>query len=99
MSGEFLLKALALISGLTTLTVEAIKKLLNDKQVRYSSNLLAAIVAVILTLCVSVAYILYFAVPLSVQVIISVIALIYLSFLCATIGFDKIKQLIEQMGK
>ena len=99
MSGEFLLKALALISGLTTLTVEAIKKLLNDKQVQYSSNLLAAIVAVILTLCVSVAYILYFAVPLSVQVIISVIALIYLSFLCATIGFDKIKQLIEQMGK
>jgi hypothetical protein len=99
MSGEFLLKALALISGLTTLTVEAIKKLLNDKQVQYSSNLLAAIVAVILTLCVSVAYVLYFAVPLSVQVIISVIALIYLSFLCATIGFDKIKQLIEQMGK
>lgn len=99
MSGEFLLKALALISGLTTLTVEAIKKLLNDKQVQYSSNLLAAIVAVILTLCVSVAYVLYFAVPLSVQVVISVIALIYLSFLCATIGFDKIKQLIEQMGK
>ena len=99
MSGEFLLKALALISGLTTLTVEAIKKLLNDKQVQYSSNLLAAIVAVILTLCVSVAYVLYFAVPLSVQVIISVIALIYLSFLCSTIGFDKIKQLIEQMGK
>lgn len=99
MSGEFLLKALALISGLTTLTVQAIKKLLNDKQVQYSSNLLAAIVAVILTLCVSVAYVLYFAVPLSVQVIISVIALIYLSFLCATIGFDKIKQLIEQMGK
>ena len=99
MSGEFLLKALALISGLTTLTVEAIKKLLNDKQVQYSSNLLAAIVAVILTLCVSVAYVLYFAVPLSVQVIISVIALIYLSFLCATIGFDKIKQLIEQIGR
>lgn len=99
MSGEFLLKALALISGLTTLTVEAIKKLLNDKQIQYSSNLLAAIVAIILTLCVSVAYVLYFAVPLSVQVIISVIALIYLSFLCATIGFDKIKQLIEQMGK
>ncbi len=99
MSGEFLLKALALISGLTTLTVEAIKKLLNDKQIQYSSNLLAAIVAVILTLCVSVAYVLYFAVPLSAQVIISVIALIYLSFLCATIGFDKIKQLIEQMGK
>ena len=99
MSGEFLLKALALISGLTTLTVEAIKKLLNDKQVQYSSNLLAAIVAVILTLCVSVAYVLYFAVPLSVQVVISVIALIYLSFLCATIGFDKIKQLIEQIGR
>lgn len=99
MDGEFLLKALALTSGLTTLTVEAIKKLLNDKQIAYSSNLLAAIVAVILTLCVSVAYVLYFAVPLNVQVIISVIALIYLSFLCATIGFDKIKQLIEQMGK
>lgn len=97
MNGEFLLKALALISGLTTLTVEAIKKLLDDRQIAYSSNLLAAIVAVVLTLCVSIAYVLYFAVPMSIQVAISVIALIYLSFLCATIGFDKIKQLIDQM--
>ena len=99
MTSGFLISALALISVLTSLTVEAIKKLLNEKQIPYSSNLLAVIVAVLLTIAVSVCYILYFAIPITVQVIITVVALAFLSFLGATVGFDKIKQLLEQLGR
>lgn len=99
MTSGFLISALALISVLTSLTVEALKKLFNEKQIQYSSNLLAVVVSVVLTIAVSVGYILYFAIPVTIQVIITVIALAFLSFLGATVGFDKIKQLLEQLGR
>lgn len=96
MSSAFLISALAIISGLTSLTVEAIKKLLGDR--KYSSNLLAAIVAVILTVAVSAGYMIYYDMAFTPQIVVIVIALTFLSFLSATVGYDKIKQLIEQLG-
>lgn len=94
---EFVLYALAGIAGLTSLTVQALKKLLDEKEVKYSSNLLAVIVSVVLTAAVSVGYIIYNSIAVTPQVVITAIALMYLSFLSATVGFDKVKQLIEQM--
>ena len=99
MNNGFLLSALALISVLTSLTVEAIKKILNEKKVEYSSNLLAVIVSTILTVALCVGYTLYFGEPFTIQKVIIMIALTFLSFLSATVGYDKVKMLIEQMGK
>lgn len=97
MNGEFLIKALFLISALTSLTVEAIKKLLNGKEIKYSSNLIAAIVAVVLTVAISIGYIIYESIAVTPQIVITIIALTYLSFLASTVGFDKVKQLINQL--
>ena len=99
MNNGFLLSALALISVLTSLTVEAIKKILNEKQVEYSSNLLAVIVSTILTVALCVGYTLYFGEPFTIQKVIIMIALTFLSFLSATVGYDKVKMLIEQLEK
>jgi len=99
MNNGFLLSALALISVLTSLTVEAIKKILNEKQVEYSSNLLAVIVSTILTVALCVGYTLYFGEPFTIQKVIVMIALTFLSFLSATVGYDKVKMLIEQLEK
>ena len=99
MNNGFLLSVLALISALTTLTVEGIKKLLDEKQIHYSSNILAVVVAFILTLIGSILYIVYFSVPVTAQVIVVIICLVFLSFLTSTVGYDKIKQLIEQLTK
>ena len=95
MSSSFLISALAIISVLTTLTVEAIKKLLGDK--KYSANLLAAIVAVVLTIVVSVCYMVYYSIPVTPQYVVVILAMTFLSFLSSTVGFDKIKQLLEQI--
>ena len=95
MNSGVLISALAIISVLTSLTVEAIKKLLGDK--KYSANLLAAIVAVILSVAVSICYIVYYSVPITPQVIVIIIAMSFLSFLSSTVGFDKVKQLVEQI--
>lgn len=99
MNNGFLLSALALISVLTSLTVEAIKKILNEKKVEYSSNLLAVIVSTILTVALCVGYTLYFGEPFTIQKVIIMIALVFLSFLSATVSFDKVKQALQQIGK
>lgn len=96
MSGEFLISALAIISVLTSLTVEAIKKLLGDR--KYSANLLAAIVAVVLTIVVCVGYMVYYSTPVSPQAVVIIIALVFLSFLASTVGYDKVVQTIKQFS-
>ena len=96
MSGNFLITALTSISVLTTLTVEALKKLLGDR--KYSSNILAAVTAVAITLAVSIGYLIYTGTAVNPQIVVTIIALMFLSFLGSTIGFDKIKQMIEQVS-
>lgn len=98
MSSGLIVTALTIISVLTSLTVEAIKKILNDKHIDYSSNLLAMIVSVVLTVAISVGYILYLGVPITIQNIIVIIALVFLSFLSSTVGYDKVIQLLKQIG-
>ena len=95
MSSGFLISALAIISGLTSLTVEAIKKLMGER--KYSANLLAAIVAVILTVAISAGYLVYYSISVTPQIIVIITALVFLSFLTSTVGFDKVKQLFSQL--
>ncbi len=97
MNNGLLITALAAISVLTSLTVEALKKLLGDKIKSY--NLAAAIVAVILTIVTSVGYLIYTGTAFTAQIAVIIVALVFLSFLSATVGFDKIKQLIEQLTR
>lgn len=98
MTSSFLVSALAIISVLTTLTVEAIKTVLDERKKSYSSNVLAICVSIGITLIGSILYIIYDSVPVTPQIIVTIIALIYLSFLTATVGFDKVKQLLKQIG-
>lgn len=97
MNGGFILSALAIISALTSLTVEALKKLLGEK--KYSSNLLAAIVAVILSIACCIGYLVYTGTAFTAQIAVIIVAMVFLSFLASTVGFDKIKQLIEQLQR
>jgi predicted membrane metal-binding protein len=97
MSSGFLISALAVISVLTSLTVEAIKKLLNERGAEYSSNLLAAIVAILITVAVCFGYVLYFGIPFTIQIVVIMVALMFLAFLSATVGYDKVRQLLEQI--
>ena len=94
---DFLIGALALIAGLTTLTVQALKKILDEFKVKYSANLLAAIVSMILSIAVCVGYVLYNSLTFDIPTIITIVALTYLSFLASTVGFDKITQMIDQI--
>lgn len=98
MSGSFVVSALVAIAVFTSLTVEGIKKILDELGKKYSANILAAIVAVILTIAASAGYIIYTSTPLTPQVLVEAVAMTFLAFLCATVGYDKVVQAIKQIG-
>ena len=95
MNSGFLLIALALISAMTSLTVEALKKLLGDTIKSY--NLLAAIVSIVLTILVSVGYLIYTGTAFTAQIGVIMAALVFLSFLSSTVGYDKVMQMLRQI--
>lgn len=96
---SFLTTALLIVSLATNLTVEALKKLLDGTSVKYSSNLLAVIVAIILALAVSVGYMILEGIVFNLVVGVQIMALVYLSFLVSTVGYDKVMQMFSQITK
>lgn len=94
-----MITGIAVISILTTLTVEALKKTFDEADIKYSSNILAAVVAVILSVTVSAGYIIFNDIEWTAQVVITIIAMAFLSFLGATVGWDKVMQAIEQIKR
>ena len=93
---QVFLLGLLIVSTITGLTTEAIKKLLDEAEKTYRSNLLAGIVAAVLSLAVGIAYIFIADVGFTAQSIICLVALIFMSWLCAMVGYDKVIQAISQ---
>lgn len=97
MSIEFLFVALLAVSILTNLTVEGIKSFLNKKDTNYSSNVMAAVTAVVISAALSAGYMIYTETMINAKIAVEMIALMYLSFLVATNGYDKVMQGIKQI--
>lgn len=91
----FLIMLLA-CSILTTLTVEAIKKMFTNGEAR-KANIVAAIVAIVLAAVIGIGYAIIFTVTVNVQYVVFIIALCFLSWLCAMVGYDKVVQAIAQI--
>lgn len=91
----FLIMLLA-CSILTTLTVEGIKKMFMEGESR-KANMVAAVVAVVLAIAIGIIYAIVFAVAVNVQYIVIIVALCFLSWLCAMVGYDKVVQAIYQI--
>lgn len=91
---ETFLMGLLVISTLTSLVTEAIKKILNTKMVNYDSNILAGISAAGLSVMVGVGYIVMTGIAFTAQIAVTIIALVFMSWLCAMVGYDKVVQVI-----
>lgn len=94
---EIFIQALLLNSLLTTATVEGLKKIFEEKKIAYRPTILAVIVAAVLSVLVTIGYLVYTETPFSAQIVVLGLALVFLSFLCATNGYDKIKEIILQI--
>lgn len=88
------LTACSLFTGLCT---EAVKKLLDEANKTYRSNMLAAICSIITAAIATVAYTLISEIMVTVPFITSCVLLAIMSWLCAMVGYDKVRQTIEQI--
>lgn len=91
-----LLLTLIVTSGVTALIVEAIKKLTSDKK-NFSYNLMALIVALIVSICYDIGYVILNDVVVDNKVIVRAIVVVVFTALSAEVGYDKVKQTILQI--
>lgn len=93
----FMTTGLLIVSLITNLTVEGIKKLLEETKVKYSSNVLAAILSVIIAGAVCAIYLIMTDTVFTLKIGVEVVVLMYLGFLVSTVGYDKVVQMIKQI--
>lgn len=94
---SFLTTALLIVSVITNLTVEGIKKLLDRTKVKYSSNVLAAVLSVLIACAVSVIYLIMTDTVFTMKIGVEIVVLMYLGFLISTVGYDKVIQILKQI--
>lgn len=96
MTLEIFLLGLLIVSTITGLTTEAIKKWLQERNKSYYANALAGYVAVGLSIVIGAAYVILTGAALNAQMAVYLIALVFLSWLSAMVGYDKVVQAISQ---
>ena len=93
---EIFLIGLMIISTLTSLTTEGVKKILGNSK-KYNTNALVAIVATVLSAVVGVCYVVFTGTTFTGQVIVCLVALVFVSWLCAMVGYDKVIEVIKKI--
>lgn len=92
--------ALLVVSTLTGLVVQAIKAMLAENHiVMKKPNTVAGIVAIVLAVLLGVGWVLYTGAVWSVQLVLLLVALGFLSWLCAMLGYDKVMQTLAQIKR
>lgn len=87
---------LLVTSTLTSLATEAIKKLYKERSKTYYANTIAGLSAFIISLLIGIEYTLITGTGFTSETIAYIVALIFMSWLCAMVGYDKVIQTITQ---
>lgn len=98
-SFDTFLFGLMVVSTLTGLVTEAIKNLVSGFDKKIGSSAVAGIVAVVLSVGVSAGYMVLTGIAFSATALVYVVAMMFLSWLCAMIGYDKVVKVITQLKK
>lgn len=99
MTNELFLLCLLIVATMTGLVTEAIKKYLQELDKTYRSNILAGTVAAVLSVAVGVAFLILTEAAFNSKMAVYLIALVFLSWLSAMVGYDKVIQTITQFKK
>lgn len=99
MTFDMFLSGLMFISTFTGLATEAIKVAIPAFDKKFGSSVVAGIVSVVLSVGVSAAYMALNAVAVSPAAIVYIIAMAFMSWLCSTLGYDKVVKVITQFKK
>lgn len=93
---ETFLLGLLITSTLTGLVTEAVKKLFDEHKKVYQANTMAGIISLILSAAIGAGYVLLNDLNFTTPIIICIICLVFMSWLCAMVGYDKVIQAVSQ---
>lgn len=96
---EVFLLGLMIVSTLTSLVTEAVKKILTEYNISYRANTLAGIVSAVLSASIGTGYTLIVGNSFTAQTIVCIVALVFLSWLCAMVGYDKVIGMFKTIDK
>jgi hypothetical protein len=96
---DIFLIGLMIVSTLTGLVTEAVKKIFAERNAAYRPNTIAGIVSAILSAVVGVCYVLFTGIAFTSQIIVCIVALIFMGWLCAMVGYDKVVGMIKNNMK
>lgn len=85
-------------AAITSLLTEGIKKFLDEQRVTYASNVLVLIIAVIVGCGATVLYYVNYQIPFNALNSVYLALMGLANWLGATIGYDKVRQTIAQIG-
>lgn len=95
-SVEVFMLGLLITSTLTSLVTEAVKKLMAEHNKTYHANTLVGIIALVLSIVIGSGYVVLNGLEFTSAVVICIIAQVFMSWLCAMVGYDKVIQAISQ---
>lgn len=93
---QFFMTGLVVVSALIGLVTEAVKKILTEHNKPYHANTLAGTVSLVLSTVIGVCYVVATGATFTAQIAVSIITFVFMSWLCAMIGYDKVIQTITQ---
>lgn len=91
---ETFLLGILITSTVTSLVVEALKKILLEYKITYHANTLAGAVSVVLSAAMGIGYTVITKSSFTSQTV--VYLLVLASWLCSMVGYDKVVQAIKQ---
>lgn len=95
-NSETFLLGLLVLSTLTGLVTEAVKKILTEHNISYHANTLAGLIAMILSGGIGVGYVILNNIAFTAQTITYLVVMVFVSWLCSMVGYDKVIQAIKQ---
>jgi hypothetical protein len=97
-SFETFLLGLLIISTLTGLVTEAVKKILTENNIGYRANTLAGLTSLVVSIAVGVGYIVINNLQFTSHSVVYLILMVFMSWLCSMVGYDKVVQAISQFS-
>ena len=95
---EIFLLGMLITSTLTSLVTEAVKKILTEYNKTFPSNTLVGVVSLILSAAIGTGYIIITNTAFTASVAVYLVVLVFASWLCAMVGYDKVVQAISQFN-
>lgn len=93
---QIFLTGMLVSAALSSLATEAVKKIFDEQGKKYACNALAGVISTLVSTGVGGAYIAINNVGLTTEVATYWVGLVFMTWLCSMVGYDKVVQTITQ---